>query len=109
CSFKICPTCRPTYRERAYQSLNNILNNPVQMPPIWELQNRRVSDVRIVAQIGVPTRSRFYAHTARDTLQSVNSFPQIVQDANAWDPVEHQTVDNPSVRKPSGFRQTVRK
>src|ERR1700733_11811433 len=65
CTFKICPTCRPTYRERAYQSLEEILNKPVQMPPLWELRNRRLSDARIVARIGLPKphRTRFYSQT----------------------------------------------
>ncbi|ETI21357.1 hypothetical protein G647_07703 [Cladophialophora carrionii CBS 160.54] len=82
CTFKICHTCRPTCRERAYQSLEDILNRPVQMPPLWELQNRRVSDARIVAQIGLPKldRSRFYEQMDPAALHSSCTIPGIVID-----------------------------
>lgn len=127
CSFKVCATCRPTYRERAYQSLNQILNTPVHMPPIWELENRRVSDARFVAQIGIPrlSRSRFYAQTSPSALQSSNTLPGIM--VSGLDPYEDYHLrgaeddsepdghrsDNSngahSVGRRSGLRQTLRK
>lgn len=95
CTFKICATCRPTYRERAYQSLENVLNKPVQMPPIWEMQNRRVSDVRIVAGIGLPKldRSRFYSQQDLAALLSSRTLPGIVIDDtdNEEDYLSHPT------------------
>ncbi|KAJ9602841.1 hypothetical protein H2200_012621 [Cladophialophora chaetospira] len=80
CTFKICATCRPTYRERAYQSLEEILNKPVQIPPVWEMQNRRVSDARVLARIGSPKldRNRFYSQTDPAALLSSCTIPGIV-------------------------------
>ena len=82
CSFMTCHTCRPTYRERAYPSLDDILNKPTQMPPVWEVQNRRVSDARIVARMGLPKldRTRFYAQANNVALQSSRTIPDIVID-----------------------------
>jgi hypothetical protein len=109
CDFKICPTCRPTYRERAYQSLNNILNNPLQLPPIWELENRRVSDAHVVARIRFPAPPRFYAQAGHDAVQSRNSIPIILEAPPEETEVVHQEHDTHSVRKRSGFRKTVRR
>ena len=79
CNFMVCPTCRPTYRERAYPSLDDILSKPTQMPPIWEMQNRRISDAHVLAQIGIPKtiQPRFYAQKNL-TIQSTHSLPGIV-------------------------------
>ena len=54
CSWTCCQTCRPTYRDRAWQSLAAIVDGPTKIPPSWELKNLRVSDARIVASIGLP-------------------------------------------------------
>ena len=82
CNFMTCHTCRPTYRERAYPSLDDIVSNPTNMPPLWELQNQRVSDARVVAQIGLPKldRSRFYAQSGNVALPSSRTLPGIVID-----------------------------
>ncbi|KIW86105.1 hypothetical protein Z517_01499 [Fonsecaea pedrosoi CBS 271.37] len=126
CTFKICPTCRPTYRERAYQSLNQVLNKPIEFPPDWELQNRRVSDARVVAKMGVPKlpQPRFYAQTDPATLQSFHSIPDIVVDhpdpeyrnmrrsflmIDNAERRQHNDYTCPSSSTRSGFRQTVRK
>jgi hypothetical protein len=58
CSYKVCPACRPAYQDRAIQRLNAIVDNHYEMPPPWELGNRRISDARIVAQIGLPKQPR---------------------------------------------------
>ncbi|EXJ55798.1 hypothetical protein A1O7_08728 [Cladophialophora yegresii CBS 114405] len=99
CTFKICHTCRPTCRERAYQSLEDILNRPVQMPPTWELQNRRVSDARIVARIGLPKldRFRFYEQMGPAALHSSCTIPGIVIDdsdgeVDYYDPATEQYI-----------------
>ncbi|OAP62981.1 hypothetical protein AYL99_02208 [Fonsecaea erecta] len=130
CNVKICPTCRPTYRERAYQSLDEVLNAPTQLPPFWELQNRRVSDARLVAGIGLPKvgRSRFYAQTDPAMLQSFHSVPDMMMDHPAAEEEEYQNIresyvagdtterhhprydyTGPSSSTRTGFRQTVRK
>ncbi|RMZ85549.1 hypothetical protein DV737_g570, partial [Chaetothyriales sp. CBS 132003] len=63
CGFRICPACRPTYRDRAMQSVDGILNKP-KVPPKWELDNRRVSDARVLRTIGLPKSRRFNTQTA---------------------------------------------
>ena len=54
CTWMCCQTCRPTYCDRAWQSLDSIVNAPTKAPPAWEFNNRRISDARIVANIGLP-------------------------------------------------------
>jgi hypothetical protein len=54
CTWTCCHTCRPTYHDRAWQSLDPIVNAPIKAPPAWEFKNRRISDARIVANIGLP-------------------------------------------------------
>lgn len=124
CTFRICPTCRPTYCDRAYQSLDYILNNPIQIPPIWELENRRVSDAKTVARIGTRKPFRFYEHASPAALQSLHSIPGLGNDRSDEDedfydassePERDESegnehiVDTHSIRRRSGFRQTVRK
>lgn len=53
CDFHCCHTCRPTYRERAWEILNKVVNEPCELPPSWELENRPISDARLLAQIGL--------------------------------------------------------
>ena len=119
CNFKICATCRPTYRERAFQSLDNVLRNPV-MPPKWELDNRRVSDAHIVSKIGLP-KERFYAQSSPSEIDSQSSSQQLSVDEGNEDqlnndestpndesaPNEDAPQDH-SFRRRSGFRETVR-
>jgi hypothetical protein len=54
CTWTCCHTCCPTYHDRAWQSLDPIVNAPTKAPPAWEFKNRRISDARIVANIGLP-------------------------------------------------------
>ena len=54
CTWTCCQTCRPTYYDRAWQSLDSIVNAPIKAPPAWEFNNRHISDARIVANIGLP-------------------------------------------------------
>lgn len=56
CNFVTCPTCRPTYRERAVLPLNQVLQSePSHLPevPKEELKNRRISDLRVVQRLGL--------------------------------------------------------
>jgi hypothetical protein len=79
CSFKVCPTCRPTYRERAMQSIDAIVSGAVPMPPSWELENRPVTDARMLANIGLPKLHpiRFYAQKDPTALRSSRTLPNI--------------------------------
>ena len=110
CSFKICANCRPTYRERATQSIAAVLNNPV-WPPNWELDNRPVSDGRLLSRISLPKfTTRFYAQSTRseiDTNSSVSSAELIPSDEKEEDLAMEEAVDH-SFRRRSGFRETVR-
>ncbi|KAK5060137.1 hypothetical protein LTR84_010021 [Exophiala bonariae] len=109
CSFMICPTCRPAYRERAFQSLDEFLNTPVKIPPIWELTNRPISDARVLARLQVPTtQDRFYSRAGQNAVQSVCSF--FTTNEHIPTATEESTPgDKHSVRKRGGFRQTVRR
>lgn len=49
-----CHSCRPTYRERAWQALNKVIREPCVSPP-WELDNRPISDASMLAKIGLST------------------------------------------------------
>lgn len=111
CSYIVCHTCRPTYRERAIQSLPNILNSPTRIPPAWEIDNRPVSDARVLARLRVPERI-----APRDTTRdgwgeasyNINDpTPRPEKPASTTDTIS--VTDNHSVRKRSGFRQTVRR
>lgn len=53
CTWTCCQSCRPTYRDRAWQSLDAAVREPTRTPPVWELENRPISDARIVAKMGV--------------------------------------------------------
>jgi hypothetical protein len=54
CTWTCCQICHPTYRDRAWQSLDPIVNAPTKAPPAWEFKNRRISNARIVTNIGLP-------------------------------------------------------
>lgn len=117
CSFKICPTCRPTYRDRGFQSLNAILNSPVKVPPSWELENRPISDASVLAKVQVPshvqvstTLSRFYTRLSKNGMQSAATLRSLdnLDEELSFLRAEIAAVDKHSIRKRSGFRQTVR-
>ncbi|KAJ9639099.1 hypothetical protein H2204_004007 [Knufia peltigerae] len=121
CNFMVCPTCRPTYRDRAYWSLDMVLASPVQFPPIWEMENRRISDARTLMGIRTPPAERSSSHlTLSITTESMQSVPifriEAVDDADnvqaepdSAESSSGQETDAHSVRKRSGFRQTVRR
>lgn len=50
CDFRCCHSCRPSYRDRAFQSLNTLLAMPLHSTPPWELENLRISDARVLAE-----------------------------------------------------------
>lgn len=108
CSFKICATCRPTYRERAFQSIDGVLRNPV-MSPKWELDNRRVSDVRVVAQLGLRKPERYYAQSSPSEISSQASSPRLPDQGEEDGQAQNEDMPNDhSFRRRSGFRETVR-
>ncbi|KAK5085917.1 hypothetical protein LTR05_005206 [Lithohypha guttulata] len=65
CQLKVCHSCRPVYRERAWLSLNQVVTSTCEYPPEHEINNRRVSDVRIVKNLGFCSKNS--QHSAEDT------------------------------------------
>ncbi|KIW21044.1 hypothetical protein PV08_01623 [Exophiala spinifera] len=130
CNLMVCPTCRPTYRDRAYWALDDVLNGPVQCPPIWEWENRRLSDARILMGIRSAQSERASSQPASSPTESVQSRLPVLreEEMDEVDNVQPQPQPEPepepepdgeessrpetdahSVRKRSGFRETVRK
>ena len=109
CGFKICATCRPTYRERAFQSLDEVVKNP-KWPPQWELDNRRVSDARVVRNIGLTHTTRFYAQPNGQGIESQNTFASHYPSSQDEAHLENGTDEESSSKRHSrsGFRETVR-
>lgn len=120
CNLMVCPTCRPTYRDRAYWSLGEVVNSTVQFPPIWEMENRRVSDARILMGTRSARSQRSSSQLTESTTESLQSVPIFRQEDadDADDNLQTEPdiaessrleTDAHSVRKRSGFRQTVRR
>lgn len=109
CTWTCCQTCRPTYRDRAWQSLDPILNAPTKAPPAWEFKSRRISDARIVANIGLPklgfpyqVDGSRYASSSEAPLSSNSNLAESDIDKDDYGPLNigHTT---------SYFRATVRR
>ncbi|KAK2753222.1 hypothetical protein FQN54_007913 [Arachnomyces sp. PD_36] len=58
CRYRCCPSCRTSTRERSWLSLNKICNEEYSAlaPPEWEFQNRRLSELSIVQNLGLRGR-----------------------------------------------------
>lgn len=53
CSWSCCHTCRPTYRDRSWQSLEGVLaSNPTEYVST-DLGERRVTDVKVARNLGL--------------------------------------------------------
>ena len=107
CTWKCCHKCRPTYRDRAYQSLDGIVNNPCKPAPVWELENRRVSDIQIVAKIGLPRLRHIYK-----SIDGHHYDTSMISGESNMAESESGRVGNMEAktsRRKSGFRAKVRK
>ena len=112
CSWKCCQTCRPTYRDRAYQSLNAIVDSPnIRGPPAWELENRRISNASVVAQLGLPKLRHVYL--AYDDLREAGTD---VKGSGEDLPTESESEKLDDLdygvtlrRRRGGFRGTIKK
>jgi hypothetical protein len=108
CDFHCCHACRPTYRERAWQILNRVVNEPCELPPSWELENRPISDARLVAQIGLTKpRSSYdeFQYLFRNELDDRLS----TQADNTESGLENGLIrQTHSCRSKSEFKETVR-
>jgi hypothetical protein len=110
CHFACCHSCRPAYRDRAFQSLNAILAEPVNPPPQWELENRRISDARILKRIGMPLHRPYLRRVDQklDDLRHRTGDLPLGSNDNG-DVVSGIEVTKGKIRRRSGFRETVRK
>jgi hypothetical protein len=108
CNFKICAQCRPTYQERATPIIDGVLKNPV-MPPKWELDNRPASDGFLLANIGLPKGSRWYAISILSAIDSYHNSSDLLpsDEEISMKPSDNELNDH-SFRRRSGFRQSVR-
>ena len=109
CSWTCCQTCRPTYRDRAWQSLDAIANGPIKTPPTWELENRRISDARIVANIGLPKLGLLFQ--VDDSRYDSSSEAPLSTNSNLGDSEGDMLTCGvlSGSRTKGGFRATVRR
>ncbi len=78
CQFKCCHTCRPSLRERAYVSLNGVVNNDIPLTTITGFgfhlaQQRPVMPAEIVKNIGLRPSPRIGPVCYSIYLRYVNS------------------------------------
>jgi hypothetical protein len=110
CNFKCCHSCRPAYRDRAFQSLNAIAREPFIQPPLWELENRRISDANLLTTIATPY-SPLQLRRVSQTLDNLRDLtgPQNFGSSENEDVDSMNNAKRKNARRRSGFRETVRK
>ena len=110
CHFKCCQSCRPAYRDRAFQSLNAVLSEPVRQPPQWELENRRISDADTLKKLGTPLpRPQLRrVHQKLDKLKDLTESQTLGSSENSETLSETEETGS-KVRQLSGFRKRVKK
>jgi hypothetical protein len=109
CPWTCCQSCRPTYRDRAWLSLEAAVNGLARTPPSWEFENRRISDARVVANIGL-SRTILPFHVGYSRYGSCSEAP-LSSDTILTEP-EPDVLTNTArngIRTKDGFRATVRK
>lgn len=80
CNFKACHSCRPIYQQRTWQSLDSVLKDPYSSVPEHELSNRRISDVKIVKELGLKkTEDTTASKVTSNKRHSKTKFQTIVQ------------------------------
>ena len=110
CIFKCCHSCRPAFRDRAFQSLDAILREPFKQPPPWELENRRISDADLLTTIGSPPPPQ----ELRRMYQTLDDSRDLTG-SRTFESSEDEEIDSTTnkqkknVRRRSGFREAVRK
>lgn len=81
CRWLSCHTCRPTYRDRSWQSLNGILSGSAKVHAGGTFCSRKVTDANIVRTLGLrrsrskPTRDKTTNVQSED--DDANSDPQV--------------------------------
>jgi hypothetical protein len=113
CAWTCCQSCRPTYRDRAWLSLDAVVNEPTRAPPSWEFENRRISDARIVATMGLPMLSlpsqvedSRYDSSSEAPLSSDSNLAESETDRLAYGGLHGIRT---KIRTKGAFRETVRR
>lgn len=61
CDFKVCDSCRHRHinRDKAFASIDGVLKTPYRqlVPSVHEFQNKRISDINVVRNLGASTAS----------------------------------------------------
>lgn len=111
CHFKCCQNCRPGYRDRAFQSLDALLTNSFQPPPQWELENRRLSDAKILTEIRYPLSQSQLSGTDQECEESSKTTAPHGFASNEDEVVGSKKTNSTGrrVRRRIGFKDTVRK
>ncbi|GAD99966.1 hypothetical protein AOR_1_192134 [Paecilomyces variotii No. 5] len=87
CRLMCCHNCRPASRDRSWASLNAVCNEmPVNLPPPWDISNRRVSDTNVVRKLGLHN-----ADINRPSTSDISPRPKesLKQDS----PPDHSVID----------------
>ncbi|KAF7506811.1 hypothetical protein GJ744_011423 [Endocarpon pusillum] len=110
CHFICCQSCRPAYRDRAFQSLNAILSEPVRQPPQWELENRRISDADTLKKLGTPLpRPQLRrVHQKLDNLKDLTGSQTLGSGENS-ETISEAEQTGGKFRQRSGFRKRVKR
>ena len=72
CNFKICPRCRPAFKERAWQSIDQVMLSQREVPAIYEWNNRPISNAKLLQGIGPKTKTRKVAYKIKVPKQHID-------------------------------------
>ncbi|KAI9872382.1 MAG: hypothetical protein M1830_001706 [Pleopsidium flavum] len=107
CHWKCCHACRPTYRDRSWQILEGVLARDTVLSVAEGLNNHRVTDVRIVRNLGLRKLPRF--DTFQDTgVESTEEEEKICSDLNLRR-VNEQDEEPEEDGSSKGFRASVKR
>jgi hypothetical protein len=110
CHFMCCPSCRPAYKDRAFQSLAAILEEPFKPPPLWELENRRISDANLLKSV-TTSQPRPHPRHMFQTFDDSKNLPESDTGGSSGNEDGDAEINGmkDKVRRRSGFKATVRK
>ena len=86
CEFRACQTCRPTFRDRAWQKFEDVFTDPKAPRIDFANDNRPLSNPYIITRIGL------HEPTARPRLRTFDSFSLYQSDRLAKRDLTHATA-----------------
>lgn len=118
CRYRCCSACRPTMtRDRSWVSLNRVCDDDsyTRDAPEWELQNRRISNLHSVRNLGLrPTGPRIFQFTPdKPDIPSPNE-PESPKSSAKSTPTKrtprrsYEAVRRPSVGRRIPLKRTTR-